>query len=70
MLKFHHLMVQKFLLIFSLLFLAMGLITYYWVKNFYIQQTKESLRHNIELLSLAIPSNKNLDDLAQNIKKI
>ncbi|MDQ7042835.1 MAG: ATP-binding protein [Sulfurimonas sp.] len=62
-------MVQKFLLIFSLLFLAMGLITYYWVKNFYIEQTKESLRHNIELLSLAIPSNKNLDDLAQNIKK-
>jgi len=62
-------MIRKFLLIFSLLFIAIGLITYFWVKNFYIEQTKESIIHNIELLSLTIPSNQDLDTLALNIKK-
>ncbi|SFV51382.1 Two-component system histidine kinase [hydrothermal vent metagenome] len=69
MLKFHQLIIRKFLLIFSSLFLAIGLITYFWVKNFYIEQTKESLKHNIELLSLTIPSNTTLDQLALNIKE-
>lgn len=62
-------MIRKFILIFSSLFVAIGLITYFWVKSFYIQQTKESLKHNIEILSLAIKSNPSLDDLALNIKK-
>ena len=62
-------MIRKFILIFSLLFIAIGLITYFWVKNFYIEQTKESIIHNIELLSLTIPSNQDLDTLALNIKK-
>ncbi|MDF1877069.1 sensor histidine kinase [Sulfurimonas sp. SAG-AH-194-L11] len=62
-------MIRKFLLIFSSLFLAIGLITYFWVKNFYIQETQESLKHNIEILSLTIPSNKSLDTLALKIKK-
>lgn len=69
MLKFHQLIIRKFLLIFSSLFIAIGLITYFWVKNFYIEQTKESLKHNIEIISLAIPSNKNLTHLAISIKK-
>jgi signal transduction histidine kinase len=63
------LIIRKFLLIFSSLFIAIGLITYFWVKNFYIEQTKESLKHNIEIISLAIPSNKNLTHLAISIKK-
>ncbi|MDF1883278.1 sensor histidine kinase [Sulfurimonas sp. SAG-AH-194-C21] len=69
MLKFHQLMIRKFLLIFSLLFIAIGLSTYFWVKNFYIEQTRVSLKHNIEILSLAIPSNISLDTLALSIKK-
>ena len=69
MLKFHQLIIRKFLLIFSSLFIAIGLITYFWVKNFYIEQTKESLKHHIEIISLAIPSNKNLPHLAISIKK-
>jgi len=69
LLKFHQLIIRKFLLIFSSLFIAIGLITYFWVKNFYIEQTKESLKHHIEIISLAIPSNKNLPHLAISIKK-
>ncbi len=62
-------MIRKFILIFSLLFIALGLSTYFWVKNFYIEQTKEALKHNIEILSLTIDSNKDLDQLAHDIKK-
>ncbi|MDF1878829.1 sensor histidine kinase [Sulfurimonas sp. SAG-AH-194-C20] len=69
MLSFHQLMVRKFLLIFSSLFLAIGLITYFWVKNFYIEQTKDSIKHTIEILSLTLSSDKNLDKLALEIKK-
>ena len=69
MLKFHQLILRKFLLIFSLLFVAVGLVIYLWVKNFYIEQTKESIKHDIELISLAISKNNNLDNLALAIKK-
>ena len=69
MLKFHQLIIRKFLLIFSLLFIGVGLIVYYWVKNFYIDQTKEAIKNNITLISFSIKSTKDLDTLAQNIKE-
>ena len=68
MLKFHELIIRKFLLIFSLLFIGVGLIVYYWVKNFYIDQTKEAIKNNITLISFSVKNTKDLDALAQNIK--
>ena len=68
MLKFHQLIIRKFLLIFSLLFIGVGLIVYYWVKNFYIEQTKESIKNNIELISLTIQNRQDLDEIAKKIK--
>ena len=46
----------------------MAFIVYYWVKDFYIEQTKESLLNNIKILSYNIANNKDLDKLAQNVK--
>lgn len=68
MLKFHQLILKKFLLIFSILFIALGLVVYYWVKDFHMQQTKITLIHNIKLIALSIPTSHNLDRLAINIK--
>jgi len=68
LLKFHELIIRKFLLIFSLLFIGVGLIVYYWVKNFYIDQTKEAIKNNITLISFSVKNTKDLDALAQNIK--
>ena len=69
MLKFHQIVLRKFLLIFSILFLIVGGIVYYWTKEFYISQTKDSLLNNLELISFELPKNSEQDTLAIKIKK-
>ena len=44
------------------------MIVYYWIKEFYISQTKEALLNNIEILSFDIKQNPNLDILAKKVK--
>ena len=39
------------------------------MKEFYIEQTKESLRNSIELISFEIEQRKNLDAFALEVKK-
>jgi signal transduction histidine kinase len=68
LLNFHQLILRKFLLIFSVLFIVLGILTYFWVKEFHIQQTKNALLNDIKIVALTIPRCKNLDLLAQNIK--
>ena len=69
MLKFHQIVLRKFILIFSILFFIVGAIVYYWSKEFYISQTKDSLLNNIEIISFELKENSNLDILASKIKK-
>lgn len=47
----------------------MAFIVYYWVKGFYIEQTKEALLNNIKIISYNVEQNNDLDKLAQRIKK-
>jgi signal transduction histidine kinase len=46
-----------------------GGIVHYWTKNFYINQTKISLLHNIELIALELQEIQNVDALALQVKK-
>lgn len=46
----------------------MAFIVYYWVKGFYIEQTKKALEDNIKIISYDIKDHANLDKLAQKIK--
>jgi len=68
LLKFHQIILRKFLLIFFILFIIVGAIVYLWTKEFYIYQTKNSLLNNIEILSFDIDKNSDLDTLAKKIK--
>ena len=68
MLKFHQIVLRKFLTLFLSLFLIVGAIVYYWTYEFYIATTKNALSQDIELLSLSINKNSNLDKLAQKVK--
>ncbi len=68
MLKFHQIILRKFLLIFSILFIAIGAIVYYWSKEFYIAQSRDSLLQNLEIISFNLGENSNLDTLALKIK--
>jgi signal transduction histidine kinase len=69
MLKFHQIILRKFVLIFSILFLIVGGIVYYWTKDFYITQTKNSLLENIDIVSFGFQEHCNMDTLAVKIKK-
>ena len=46
----------------------MGAIVYYWTKDFYIKQTRNSLLNNIEIISFELQKCSNLDILALKIK--
>ncbi len=68
MLKLHHIYLKKFIILFSLLFLVIGGIIYYWLKDIYIEETKNSLIQKINLVSYHLKSGYNLDELAVEIK--
>lgn len=68
MLSFHQIVLRKFLVVFSVLFFIVGGIVYYWTKDFYIEQTKESLLHNVEILSYNLEHLEDLEKSAQLIK--
>jgi len=67
-LKFHQIVLRKFLALFLALFIIVGAIVYYWVYEFYIDATKEALKQDIELLSLQITPKTNLDALVKKVK--
>ena len=69
MLKFHQIVLRKFLALFLALFIIIGGIVYYWVYEFYIDATKEALQQDIELLSLQITPQTDLDNLVKQVKK-
>ena len=68
MLKFHQIVLRKFLTLFLSLFLIVGAIVYYWTYEFYIETTKNALAQDIVLLSLSINKNTDLDKLALKVK--
>ena len=57
------------MLIFTLLFVVVGGIVYYWMNEFYLEQTKNSLLEDIALISIKLESVHNLDTLAKEVKE-
>jgi len=69
MLKLHQIYFRKLALIFVTLFIVMGIIVAYWIKNIYISEAKNSLLNDTKLIRLDLQNNQNLDNLAIKIKK-
>ena len=69
MLNFHQIILRKFIIIFSLLLFIVGGIVYYWTKDFYIAEARDSLIQNIEIISFKLDKNSNFDELAKKVKK-
>lgn len=65
MLKFHQIVLRKFLA----LFFIVGWIVYFWVYDFYIEASKKSLLKEVKLIALQVNNTTNLDLLAANVKK-
>ena len=68
MLKFHQIVLRKFILIFIILIFIIGAIVYYWMNDFYIEQSKGSLIQNIEIASFELNNGGDFDALALKIK--
>ncbi|WP_455756908.1 sensor histidine kinase [Sulfurimonas sp.] len=68
MLSFHQIVLRKFIVIFSILFFIVGGIIYFWTKDFYITQTRDSLLNNIEIISFELQRSSDFDEMADKIK--
>ena len=70
MLKLHDIFLRKFLILFVTIFIILGIVFYFWIKDIYIEQTKVDLLHNIDILSLQIKDFKDIDKKAKEVKKL
>jgi signal transduction histidine kinase len=70
LLKLHDIFLRKFLLLFTAIFITLGVIFYFWIKDIYIEQTKIDLLNNIDIISLQVKDLKNIDQKAKEIKKL
>lgn len=68
MLSFQQIILRKFILLFLTLFIILGGVIYYWLKDFYITQAKEALIQNIEIITYEMDNQTNLDILAKKLK--
>jgi len=53
-LNFQQIILRKFFILFLTLMIVIGGIVYYWMKAFYVEQTKESLVQSAELIALEL----------------
>lgn len=67
--KLHDIFLRKFLLLFITIFLILGVIFYFWIKDIYIEQIKTDLLHNIDIVSLQIKNLNDANNIAKKIKK-
>ena len=70
MLKLHDIFLRKFLLLFTAIFISLGIIFYFWIKDIYIKQTEIDLLHNIDMVSLQIEDLNNIDLKIKKIKEL
>lgn len=69
MLSFSQIVFRKFLTLFLILFVFVGASVYYWEKELYIKEVKNSLLQDVELIALTINKQTNIDTLADKVKK-
>ena len=61
---------KKFLVLSVIVFLFVGGISYFWIKELYIDQIKKDLIHDIDIITLEIKKVKDLQRFARDIKKL
>ncbi len=56
------------MIFFISIFIVMGTMSYFWIKNIFIEQSKIDLVHNIDIFSLQLKNLQNLDTQIENVK--
>jgi len=68
LLKLHDIFFRKFLVLFVSIFLTLGIIFYFWIRDICIDETRRDLVHNIDILSLQIQKLEEIDNLTKMVK--
>ncbi len=61
---------KKFILLSFFIFLFIGSISYFWIKELYIEQIKKDLIHDIDIITLQIHDKKEFQKIADDVKKL
>ncbi len=61
---------KKFLLLSIGIFLFIGTLSYFWIKELYIEQIKKDLIHDIDIITLDLQDTKDFQTLAKSVKKL
>lgn len=70
MLKIHQLFLRTYISIFLVILLTLGIITYFWSKDIYINQIEKNLLQNIDTLSIVFNNKENLDNIEEIIHQL
>ena len=62
MLKLHSIFLRRFIIIFFGLFLILGVVFYFFIKEVFIEQTKIDLLHNVSIFSSSIENFDGIDE--------
>jgi len=70
LLKLHTIFLRNFLLIFLGFYLFLGILSYFLLKETFIEHSRLSLLSNIDFLSLNLKNINDIDEKVNEIKKV
>ena len=61
---------KRFLLLSFFIFLILGTLSYFWIKELYIEQIKTGLIHDIDIIELQLQKKSDFQKIADDIKRL
>ncbi len=61
---------KRFLLLSLFLFLILGSISYFWIKQLYVEQIQTDLIHDIDIIELELQKNRDFQKVAEDVKRL
>ena len=70
MLKIHQLFFRTYVAIFIAVLVTLSLVTYFWAKNFYLNQIEKNLIQNIDTLAIVLKDTENINNIKTIVKNL
>ncbi len=70
MFKLYTIFLRRFIFIFFGLFLMLGIVFYFFIKEVFIEQTKIDLLHNVDIFSSNLENFDRIDEKVKNLNKL
>ncbi len=70
MLKLYSIFLRRFIFVFFGLFLILGIVFYFFIKEVFVEQTKIDLLHNVDIFSSNLENFDRIDEKVKNLHKL